>query len=225
MNTDNLSFLVPQLPPRTPSRRYGVVLRDGRIKLDGEPVTAAVTPTESLIALYVGLRVCVRFERMRAIVEGVDTSTTLNSAPEEEPEKPKESIGLAAYPVGAFYWSANPTDPEELFGGRWRRIEDVFLYAASWRHGAGETGGEEKHILSLDEIPAHRHRVGTTHGSAGYGGVGWYQSNVGGGNGWFVATTSGSGAPGTMVTEIKGGGAPHNNMPPFLAAYCWQRIA
>lgn len=172
---------------------------------------------DSLTDLHAGDRALVHCVNRHLTVIGTRTFDTGSGG--------GSAAGLAAYPVGAFYWSANPTDPGELFGGRWRRVEGVFLYAASWRHGAGETGGEEKHTLSLDEIPAHRHRVGTTHGSAGYGGVGWYQSNVGGGSGWFVATTSGSGAPGTMVTEIKGGGAAHNNMPPFLAAYCWQRIA
>lgn len=67
-------------------------------------------------------------------------------------------IRLAAYPVGSVYTSSKPTSPAELFGGTWKAIEDVFLYCASPKHAAGETGGAETHTLTVDEVPAHAHR-------------------------------------------------------------------
>ncbi len=58
------------------------------------------------------------------------------------------------------------------------------------------TGGEESHVLTVPEIPAHTHsynNLGATHSSTGFG-------NSGG------AATTGS----------TGGGGAHNNMQPFL---------
>lgn len=39
----------------------------------------------------------------------------------------KEAI-LAAHPVGSFYISDNDTNPAEVFGGVWIRIEGAFLF-------------------------------------------------------------------------------------------------
>lgn len=47
-------------------------------------------------------------------------------------------------PIGSFYISENSTEPSELFGGEWERVQDVFLLAAGAKHVAGSTGGSEK---------------------------------------------------------------------------------
>ena len=61
------------------------------------------------------------------------------------------------YKVGKYYYSDDPTDPGEIFGGTWQKVENVFLLGASATHPINTTGGEETHMLSVEEIPAHDH--------------------------------------------------------------------
>lgn len=117
---------------------------------------------------------------------------------------------LGAYPVGSIYMSVFETSPASLFGGTWERIEDRFLLAAGSTWAAGETGGEAVHTLTVDEMPAHSHSVPNM---SGYDtGTAWVGQN-------------GTAASQTRSTDINGGGAAHNNMPPYLAVYMWKRVA
>lgn len=117
---------------------------------------------------------------------------------------------LGAYPVGSIYMSVVETSPASLFGGTWERIEDRFLLAAGSTWAAGETGGEAVHTLTVDEMPAHSHSVPNM---SGYDtGTAWVGQN-------------GTAASQTRSTDINGGGAAHNNMPPYLAVYMWKRVA
>ena len=120
-----------------------------------------------------------------------------------------DSIALLAYPVGAIYISVSSTDPGTIFGGTWQQIQDVFLLAAGSTYAAGSTGGEASHTLTVDEIPSHTHE---------------YPYAV------YATATSGSNRRFPMAgnfasTQPTGGGQAHNNLPPYLAVYVWQRIA
>ena len=72
--------------------------------------------------------------------------------------------------------SVNPTSPAELFGGTWEPLDQGrVLIGAGTSHPAGETGGEETHTLTADEMPSHNHTESSagshTHsGSTGSGG-------------------------------------------------------
>ncbi len=69
----------------------------------------------------------------------------------------------------------------------------------------GETGGEEAHLLTLAEIPRHRHSIDGKKGG----------SHSDGGDAAFGAYSS---APNrNRNTNFTGNDQPHNNMPPFLA--------
>ena len=121
----------------------------------------------------------------------------------------------AVYPIGSIYMSVNSTSPAELFGGAWERIEDTFLLAAGTNHAAGQTGGEETHTLTVNEMPSHTHRS-------------WYYSANGNTN--FGFNYGGKGLASAEVTNQSGivnngGGQAHNNMPPYLAVYVWKRTA
>lgn len=109
--------------------------------------------------------------------------------------------------------SVNSTSPATLFGGTWQRIQDTFLLAAGTTYSAGDTGGEATHTLTVDEIPSHTHpynmRLGASTGT--YYGQPPYSAQ--------------QGSVGTQYTNATGGSEAHNNMPPYLAVYMWQRTA
>lgn len=123
------------------------------------------------------------------------------------------------YPVGSIYISANSTSPASLFGGSWEQIAGKFLLAAGGNYTAGSTGGSATHTLTVDQIPSH------THGPAGDSWAFTMMDTTE----HYQATDNGS-APYSWVsgyeeTGATGGGAAHNNMPPYLVVYMWKRIA
>lgn len=118
---------------------------------------------------------------------------------------------LDAHPVGTYYWTSENVNPSTMFGGVWEQVKDVFLLAAGNTYPAGSTGGEATHTLTINEMPAHTHTWNSN-----------YQAATSGGsfNAWGLAGTASG-----VVTSSVGGGNSHNNMPPYVAAYCWRRIA
>ena len=128
------------------------------------------------------------------------------------------------YPVGSIYMSINETNPSELFGGEWEQIEDKFLLACGTKHPNGEESGEEKHTLTINEMPQHTHSPPTwVHYTSSNGNTGSYNvTRATGGNG---NTYVGSTPQTNKDVGYTGGGQSHNNMPPYLAVYCWVRIA
>lgn len=143
------------------------------------------------------------------------------------PEEIKSDIGASGsgadistvlskvYPVGSIYMSVNSTNPQNLFGGTWVQIKDRFLLAAGTTYKAGATGGEATHTLTENEIPEHRHSIwfpnagGEQSAAIGY-------PEAGSKNTWYAEASKTGGA---------GGGAAHNNMPPYLTVYVWKRTA
>lgn len=122
----------------------------------------------------------------------------------------------AFYPVGSIYQSVNSTSPATLFGGgTWERIEDKFLLAAGGTYAAGSTGGEASVSLTAAQNGPHTHAAYYAD-SAGSKGFGYSYTNKGEQSN---ASTDSSG----IVSS--GSGQPHNNMPPYLAVYVWQRTA
>ena len=118
------------------------------------------------------------------------------------------------HPVGSIYQSTKSTDPADLFGGTWTRINDRFLLAAGDTFAAGKTGGEASHTLTVDEIPDHTH-------SYQYTG----QSTVIGTDAIRLYDRNGQPNQYTGPQSSNCGGKAHNNMPPYLAVYTWERTA
>ncbi len=134
-----------------------------------------------------------------------------------------KNVWAQIYKVGAIYISADSTSPASLFGGTWVMITNRFLLAAGDLYEGGTTGGEAEHTLNTDEIPSHMH--GTKKDSGGS--VGFWKSTATSGSGWAVLSggDKASGAENDLVTKATGGGKAHNNMPPYLAVYMWERVA
>ena len=122
----------------------------------------------------------------------------------------------AVYPVGSIYMSVNSTSPATLFGGTWKAIQGKFLLGAnSSTYKAGSTGGEATHTLTNNEMPNHQHSIWFPNsGSEQSAEIGYPE--VGSKNTYYAEASKTSGA---------GGGAAHNNMPPYLAVYIWKRTA
>lgn len=115
------------------------------------------------------------------------------------------------YPVGAVYISTVSTSPASLFGGTWEMINEKFLLAGSSNYPYGSKGGAATHKLTVNEMPSHSHSFNGYSDSAPEG-YGEYRVEYGGeGSDLYINNT--------------GGGAAHNNMPPYLAVYMWKRIA
>lgn len=146
------------------------------------------------------------------------------------------------HPIGSLYWSENDTDPAKLFGGTWEQIKDKFILAAGDTYAQGATGGAATVTLTTNQIPSHNH-TGTAASTGShthtisrtfrYGGdpnrndatAAWdigdryVSTNV-------SVTSSSNGSHSHNVTiNSTGGGAAHNNMPPYVTYYCWKRTA
>lgn len=120
-----------------------------------------------------------------------------------------ESDALAAWPVGSIYLAYNHTDPSTLFGGKWTRITNAFLWATTSAGTIGQTGGEQTVTLTEEQMPKHNH--GGTYTNAGTSRThAWLSSN--------------GSAMGYDSVEI-GGGKAHNNMPPYIQVSVWRRTA
>lgn len=123
---------------------------------------------------------------------------------------------LDAYPVGSIYMSVNSTSPASLFGGTWEQLKDRFLLGAGSTYSNGVTGGAATVTLTLNQIPAHTHDLNVVSldntGSASTDQI-------------TYGKTTGTKYINDNSMEKAGGGASHNNMPPYLVVYMWKRTA
>lgn len=120
---------------------------------------------------------------------------------------------LAMYPVGSIYMTMDENfSPSGFFkGGTWELLKDRFLIGAGGKYSS--TGGEERVTLTIDEMPAHSHTLQMLYTSSSSSKA-WIADNVEGKWDWING----------RIGET-GGGQSHNNMPPYLPVYMWQRIA
>lgn len=159
----------------------------------------------------------------------------------------KNSLVNLLYPIGSIYISIENISPNERFGGEWKQLEDTFLLGAGTLYTAGESGGSIAHALTTDEIPSHTHTFTGTDvtsssngahshnvygyysgGNGSYSGIQWWKTykstqDVSGiiySNGAHTHTITAAG-----TNEIAGGDQEHNNMPPYLVVYIWERVA
>lgn len=121
-----------------------------------------------------------------------------------------EAISAALYPIGCIYMSTVNKTPGF---GTWEPIQGRFILGASSAYPAGSTGGEASHALTVSEMPRHNHSVLLKGQGSGGAGIDFSASGASGGpfGGGYIGET--------------GSGAAHNNMPPYVAAYMWKRIA
>lgn len=143
------------------------------------------------------------------IVEGTDPSvlgTYYRATPVVMP-----SIIDCLLPVGMIIQLYSHADPNTMYPGTtWVRMANTFLWGCDANGGIGTTGGEKTHTLTVSELPEH------THGSVYSGNVDATKTHA------WLASGGSAMAYGTIET---GGGAAHNNMPPYTQVSIWRRTA
>ena len=119
------------------------------------------------------------------------------------------SILDSFFPVGYVLILYSHADPNDMYpGSTWARLENAFLWACDPSGTIGQTGGEKEHTLTVSELPSHSHGSVYSQHATGTKSYAWY-------------TTSGTSvAYGSVAT---GGGAAHNNMPPYIQVSVWRR--
>lgn len=149
----------------------------------GEPVTGGVTGTVNLSLQDLANRTawlkqrCAELEASISALESdteADLDLALNKANNlsdvADVPTARKNLGIstlketlqAIYPVGAIYISTNETSPATLFGfGTWEQIQNRFIVGAGAAYAPKDTGGEDKHTLTVNELPAHEHAATT----------------------------------------------------------------
>lgn len=114
-------------------------------------------------------------------------------------------------PVHSIIMRYDHADPNTMYPGTtWVRITNRFLWGCDADGDVGVVGGEKTVTLTVNQIPAHAHGSVYSQHAAGTKSQAWY-------------TAAGTSlAYGTVET---GGGAAHNNMPPYIQVSIWRRTA
>lgn len=119
----------------------------------------------------------------------------------------------SAYPVGSIYISVDSASPASIFGGTWVRFAQGRCLIGLDSGDAdfdniSETGGSKTHILTESEMPVHNHGATPEFNDASSRGT----------------LSSNFSLDGSNIVN-KGGGAPHNNMQPYIVVAMWQRTS
>lgn len=137
-----------------------------------------------------------------------------------EPDIKVEMLNMF-YPVGSYYETSDTAfDPNVAWGGTWLEDTSGLILVASDTgtfSTVGDTGGEETHTLTVNEMPAHKHTLTFHVATGGDIDSGKGVPYMGNGN-----NTVGGDASGVSNT---GGGLAHNNLQPYIVVKRWHRTA
>lgn len=132
-----------------------------------------------------------------------------------------KDLFLITHPVGSLFFTADNVSPATTYGGTWTQIRGHYIFAADEDHPAGTTGGEAEHTITVDEMPAHGHRLKGQFGATGTTShPPWTQdyTQLAGMNSTEFVLNGES-------VEQTGGGQPMPIEPLYAAYYVWQRTA
>ena len=151
----------------------------------------------------------------------VQNSAILNYI-NSEIEKAKKDALLLSHPIGSYYFSDFDTDPALLFGGEWERVKDRFILAAGDIYNANTVGGSDEHSHSLNSGYA---LVSATGGLGD--GINLKRIEVEEYDSIFYDAefSDNEEQKTTYATALGGSSDTCSNMPPFITAYCFKRIA
>lgn len=69
----------------------------------------------------------------------------------------EKRIFLAAHPPTTLYWTSDPRNPGDVYGGTWKQIKDRFIIASGDTYTNGATGGNANTTLTTANLPSHTH--------------------------------------------------------------------
>ena len=133
----------------------------------------------------------------------------------ENMNKMQKDLIQTVFPVGSTYITQEDTNPNTILGfGIWERLKGKVCLGLNEDdedfNEIGKTGGEKAHILTIEEMPEHKHEIAARNNSA----TGLYE----------VKATNATGDVGSANTKIAGGNKAHNNMQPYeITGYMWIR--
>lgn len=144
----------------------------------------------------------------------------------------KDIINIT-YPVGISIMCNHNPQTDWPWQTWMQDFQDRFALGAGSTHVAGETGGEETHTLSMNELPSHNFGsipmiVPVTHANWNNGDI--HASNLGDASSSKPGVTQNgnnmiNGTQWSYEIDFPGGSQPHNNMPPYKAVAFWTRTA
>lgn len=126
------------------------------------------------------------------------------------------------HPVGSLYFSTDPTNPSQIFGGTWiawgaGRVPVGVDTSQTEFNTVEKTGGEKTHKLTVQELASHPHNF--QGGSALFAQKNQGVKGLGAGGYWV------EGVGAIPNTSNAGGDQPHNNLQPYITCYIWKRTA
>ena len=196
---------------------YNSVLTGYSININENGISEMVTLTFGIVRVSL-------IDKLNKLILSNQRSGDSGGGGDTPVPQPSDIVNLI-YPVGSIYMSVNNTSPASLFGGTWVQLEDKFLLGAGSTYTAGNTGGEATHTLTTSELPSHTHGLGTLKKQSGT--LTQYGANPNNMAYWDALVMSGRPANGfesiPEVSESTGSGTAHNNMPPYLVVYMWER--
>ncbi len=166
----------------------------------------------------------------RALAEALLAKAAAENARDEAASIAMGNLRDVLFPVGSIVQYTDATiDPNSLIGGTWTRIEGRFLFAADEDHAIGSTGGAETVTLTNAQMPSHRHFVITmSKGTVSPDHLHTVaRSNIDDSidEEYHYRLYGNSNEAGHGRSSATGGGQAHNNMPPYLTVYMWERTA
>lgn len=161
------------------------------------------------------------------------------------------------YPVGIVVEFENSTDPNTVFPGTTWIVTQKGQVAVGagdyWENGTkytytlGDTGGEVKHLITVDELADHGHSASCSTAGNHYHGVPWDKTSEAPNTpyGWYDSNNNHAGMEGihsdydnaiarsstdgnhshTITISSTGGNVPHENRQPFKVVAKWLRTA
>lgn len=147
-----------------------------------------------------------------------DTSTPVNA--DNLNFNFKEVMNLI-YPINSIIIKSDNADYSDYLGFEWERtlvgrVPVGINSSDSDFNTIGEIGGEKEHVLTIDEMPSHRHKQAL---------IGSNQAPDGAAYNWVNSNNNRYLYEGDDLAIASGGGQAHNNLQPYQVVAFWKRIA